>query len=49
MEVATERVVGISEAGQDCRGVVHRSHDKMKVYEDIVDQINKSGIKVVNQ
>lgn len=45
-EVAADRIVGISESGEDCRQVVRRSHDKLVVYEDIVDQLNKSGVKV---
>jgi hypothetical protein len=45
-EVAADRIVGISESGEDCRQVVNRSHDKLVVYEDIVDQLNKNGIKV---
>lgn len=48
-QVAAERIVGIDEAGEDCRQVVHRSHDKLKVYEEIVEQLNKNGIKVRGQ
>lgn len=49
-EVASDRIVGIAESGDDCRQTVHRNHDKLEVYENIVSQLNKqAGVKVKQQ
>ncbi len=41
-----QRIIDNDEAGESCRQVVHRTHDKLEAFNSVVEQVNKqAGIK----